>query len=57
MAGLGRFSQLLEETEHFRGCGQEKAAKIVQCGEHLLFTKSKEATRKGGLKFSYGQSH
>ena len=32
-ADLGRFSQLLEETEHFRGCGQEKVAKIVQCGE------------------------
>ena len=24
---------LLEETEHFCGCGQEKVAKIVQCGE------------------------
>jgi hypothetical protein len=35
MADLGRFSQLLEETEHFRGCGQEKVAKIVQCGEAL----------------------
>ena len=30
---LGHFSQLLEETEHFRGWGQEKDAKIVQCGE------------------------
>jgi hypothetical protein len=31
---LRRFSQLLEETEHFCGRGQEKVAKIVQCGEH-----------------------
>lgn len=31
---LARFSQLLEETEHFCGCGQEEVAKIVQCGEH-----------------------
>jgi len=38
LADLGRFSQLLEETEHFCGCGQEKVAKIVQCGEHLLLT-------------------
>ena len=33
-ADLGCFSQLLEETEHFCGRGQEKVAKIVQCGEH-----------------------
>lgn len=33
LADLGRFSQLLEETEHLRGCGQEKGAKIVHCGE------------------------
>jgi len=33
MADLGRFLQLVEETESFRGCGQEKVAKIVQCGE------------------------
>jgi len=31
---LGRFSQLLQETNHFCGCGQEEVAKIVQCGEH-----------------------
>lgn len=33
LADLGRFSQLLEETEHFLGRGQEKVAKIVHCGE------------------------
>jgi hypothetical protein len=43
---LGHFSQLLEETEHFRGCGQEKVAKIVHCGENI----EEEAIRKGGLK-------
>jgi hypothetical protein len=32
---LGRFSHLLEEIEHFSGRGQEKVAKIVQCGEQL----------------------
>ena len=31
------FSQLLEETEHFCGCSQEKVAKIVQCGEPFYF--------------------
>jgi len=31
--GLGRFSQLLEETEHFCRRGQQKVAKIVQCGD------------------------
>ena len=25
-----------EETEHFRGCGQEKVAKIVHCGSTFL---------------------
>jgi hypothetical protein len=35
LANLGRFSQLLEETERFCGCGHEKVAKIVQCGEQL----------------------
>jgi hypothetical protein len=29
-----RFSQVLEETEHFCGWRQKKVAKIVQCGEH-----------------------
>jgi hypothetical protein len=43
---LGRFSQVLEETEHFCGCGQEKVAKIVHCGEKI----EEEAIRKGGLK-------
>ena len=33
LADLGRFSHLLEVTEHFCGCGQEKVAKIVQCGD------------------------
>jgi hypothetical protein len=33
---LRRFSQLLEETEHFRGCGQKKVAKIVHFGEQNL---------------------
>lgn len=34
---LGRSSQLLEETKHICGCGQEKVAKIVQCGDqHLM---------------------
>jgi len=32
LADLGRFSQLLEETEHFCGCGQEKIALLI---EHL----------------------
>ena len=32
---LRRFSQLLEEIEHFCGCGQQEVAKIVQCGEAL----------------------
>ena len=36
LADLGRFSQLLEETEHFCGCGQEEVAKIVQCGEPIF---------------------
>ena len=31
---LGRFLQLLEETEHLCGRGQQKVAKIVHCGEH-----------------------
>jgi hypothetical protein len=44
---LRRFAQLLEETEHFCGCGQEKVAKIVHCGEKI----EEEAIRKGGLKF------
>jgi hypothetical protein len=48
---LGRFSKLLEETEHFCGGGQEKVAKIVQCGEQFFFYNSQEATRGGGLKF------
>ena len=34
---LGRFSQLLEETEHLCGWRQEKVAKIVQCGGSLCF--------------------
>jgi len=29
VADLGRFLQLLEETQHFCGCGQQKVAKIV----------------------------
>jgi hypothetical protein len=32
---LWRFSQLLEETEHFGLGHQEKVAKIVQCGEKI----------------------
>jgi hypothetical protein len=42
MADLGRFSQLLEETEHFCGRGQEKVAKIVQCGEPFYFCRCLE---------------
>ncbi len=34
-AGLEHLSQLLEETEHFRGWRQEKVAKIVQRGETI----------------------
>jgi len=44
VADLGRFSQLLEETEHFRGCGQKKVAKIVHCGEPRI---PKENKKKG----------
>jgi hypothetical protein len=36
VADLGRFLRVLEETEHFCGRGQEKVAKIVQCGEPRL---------------------
>jgi hypothetical protein len=45
--GLRRFSQLLEETEHFCGRGQHEVAKIVHCGEKI----AEEAIRKGGLEF------
>jgi len=45
---LGRFSQLLEETEHFCGWCQEKVAKIVQCGEKI----EEEAILADGLVFS-----
>jgi hypothetical protein len=27
--------QVLEESQHFCGCGQEKVAKIVHCGEQF----------------------
>jgi hypothetical protein len=37
----------LEETEHFSGYGQQKVAKIVQCGEKI----EEDAIRKDGLKF------
>jgi hypothetical protein len=47
---LGRFSQLLEEIEHFCGCGQQEVAKIVQCGEKI----EEEAIRKDGLEFFAG---
>jgi hypothetical protein len=30
---IGRFSQVLQETEHFWQWRQEKVAKIVQCGD------------------------
>jgi hypothetical protein len=47
---LRHFPQLLEETEHFCGCGQEKVAKIVQCGEPKTLAKSNaEAADDGGL--------
>jgi len=46
-----RFPQLLEEIEHFCGCGQYKVAKIVQCGEPEILVNKKEATCEGGLKF------
>jgi hypothetical protein len=42
LADLRRFSQLLEEPEHFCRCGQQKVAKIVQCGEHSFIRKSTE---------------
>jgi len=35
MADLGRFLQLVEETESFRGCGEEKVAKIVHYGDRI----------------------
>ena len=44
---LGSFSQLLEETKHLCGCGQEKVAKIVG-GEHLSII-IEEVTHEGGL--------
>ena len=36
MADLERFAQLFEGTEHLCGCGQEKVAKSVHCGEPRL---------------------
>src|ERR1051326_1489998 len=36
---LERFSPLLEENEHFGVAGQEKVAKIVQCGESRISRK------------------
>ena len=36
LAGLERFSQLLQETEHFWRWRQEKVAKIVQYGPPLI---------------------
>jgi hypothetical protein len=34
LADLGRFSHLMEETEHLCSRGQQKVAKIVHCGLH-----------------------
>jgi hypothetical protein len=48
---LGRFSQLLEETEHFCGGGHEKVAKIVQCGENYSLAVEQEATREMASSF------
>ena len=50
MADLGHFSQLLEETRHFRGWRQEKVAKIVQCGEAFIPNKSETRPPNDGLK-------
>jgi hypothetical protein len=46
MADLGDFSQLPEETEHFRGCSQQPVAKIVDCGENYSLVVEQEATRE-----------
>jgi hypothetical protein len=37
-------------TKHFRGCGQEKVAKIDRCGEHL-YLNDREATREVASSF------
>jgi hypothetical protein len=45
-----RFSDLLEETKHFRRRRQKKVAKIVHCGEPKSLSKAKEeAARESGL--------
>ena len=44
---LGRFP----ETEHFRRCGQEIVAKIVQCGENYSLVVEQEATREMASRF------
>jgi hypothetical protein len=51
VADLRRFSQLLEDTEHFCGCGQEKVAKIVHCGENYFLVVEQEATREMASSF------
>jgi hypothetical protein len=38
-ARLGRFPQLLQETEHFWHWRQKPVAKIVHCGEPRLYVK------------------
>jgi len=35
LVGLSRFSDLLQETEHFCRWPQKQVAKIVQCGEKI----------------------
>jgi hypothetical protein len=42
---------VLEETEHFCGCGQEKVAKIVHCGEKLFLPIEEDATREVASSF------
>jgi hypothetical protein len=41
---LACFLPVLKETEHFCGCGQEKVAKIVQCGEQYSTGRSSLST-------------
>jgi hypothetical protein len=53
LADLGRFSQLLEETEHLHGLWSRKVAKIVHCGEHLIPHRSKEKAIRNTLTFCF----
>jgi hypothetical protein len=46
---LKRFSQLLEETGHLCGCGQEKVDIVTVGSQRTLRKTKKEATDDGGL--------